>query len=616
MNKIRVSIAAFVALWGASVAHAQIAETVPWIIGPEDRALYRRAFQLVDSGKHAEALKVVQSAKSDVLAASIEGDALLAGKSASFDTLAEWLERNADLPQAAKIRARALSIKPEGVDLPRLPARVDIPVSTKPRQRTGREAPADDRESAKRFADRIKPLLDAEQIPAAESAWSKLSETFQNAPGARAHWASRIGWYYYLEGNDLAAARVSSYGGSDAVAEAATAHWVAGLAFWRLNDCENASRHFDAMMTKPDLKPDLRSAGLFWAARAHFVCGRPERISRLLREAARAPESFYGLLAIRILGFTPDFEWGPPGFINADWNLLAHIPGVKRAVALARIGQLGRADQEMKHLWGLIDPTTYDALVRLAAALNLPSTQNWLSQRPPVGHTPPISTRYPAPEWVPYGGWRVERPLVYAFALKESNFQTNAVSKAGARGLMQLMPSTTKEMQKSEALQGVSISLEDPVFNLEAGQAYLERLRDSAITGGVLPKVIAAYNAGPGSVKKWNDTLRDNNDPLLFIESIPFWETRDYVEKVMRNYWMYQLRSHVATPSLDALANGLWPRFPGLAGPEAVKTPVYVSSQPDSAMPAIDSEPVSVGLPPAPTPVPGGPLDPNTKEPR
>ena len=89
-------------------------------------------------------------------------------------------------------------------------------------------------------------------------------------------------------------------------------------------------------------------------------------------------------------------------------------------------------------------------------------------------------------------------------------------------------------------------------------------------TAGLLPKVIAAYNAGPGSVQKWNATVRDNGDPLLFIESIPFRETRHYVEVVLKNYWMYQLRDGKVPPSIDALAAGKWPRFPGMAGPAGV----------------------------------------------
>jgi soluble lytic murein transglycosylase len=98
--------------------------------------------------------------------------------------------------------------------------------------------------------------------------------------------------------------------------------------------------------------------------------------------------------------------------------------------------------------------------------------------------------------------------------------------------------------------------------NLEYGQSYLEKLRDMPATGGLLPKVIAAYNAGPTPVTRWNSEIRDNGDPLLFIESIPYWETRGYVAIILRNYWIYEMRENKASGSMHGLAQYLWPKFP------------------------------------------------------
>ena len=104
----------------------------------------------------------------------------------------------------------------------------------------------------------------------------------------------------------------------------------------------------------------------------------------------------------------------------------------------------------------------------------------------------------------------------------------------------------------------------------EFGQAYLEHLRDMPATGGLLPRVIAAYNAGPQPIAVWT-TRFDQSDPLLFIESIPYWETRGYVPIVLRNYWIYEERTADASASRRALAAGMWPRFPGMSGPTAVR---------------------------------------------
>ncbi|WP_333979648.1 hypothetical protein [Sphingomonas aerolata] len=99
---------------------------------------------------------------------------------------------------------------------------------------------------------------------------------------------------------------------------------------------------------------------------------------------------------------------------------------------------------------------------------------------------------------------------------------------------------------------------------MDIGQRHLERLRDMAgVTGGLLPKVIAAYNAGLRPVGDWNAIVHDNGDPLLYIESIPYWETRGYVTTVLRNYWMYEAQGgRKASTSRNALAQGMWPRFP------------------------------------------------------
>jgi soluble lytic murein transglycosylase len=122
---------------------------------------------------------------------------------------------------------------------------------------------------------------------------------------------------------------------------------------------------------------------------------------------------------------------------------------------------------------------------------------------------------------------------------------------------MQLMPATASLIARHK---GDTVgSLNDPAVSFEYGQSYLEELASAGGTGGLLPKVIAAYNAGPNNVARWT---AGNDDPLLFIESIPFRETRAYVAIVLRNYWIYQRETGSATSSLTAMAQGQWPMFP------------------------------------------------------
>ena len=116
---------------------------------------------------------------------------------------------------------------------------------------------------------------------------------------------------------------------------------------------------------------------------------------------------------------------------------------------------------------------------------------------------------------------------------------SGAVSPIGATGLLQVRPGTASDMARAAGLAYSQASLSDPRYNLEYGQSFIERLRASGATRAQLPKVIASYNAGPVPVARWA-SIQDNGDPLLWIESIPYWETRYYVPAVMRNLWVYE----------------------------------------------------------------------------
>jgi soluble lytic murein transglycosylase-like protein len=133
------------------------------------------------------------------------------------------------------------------------------------------------------------------------------------------------------------------------------------------------------------------------------------------------------------------------------------------------------------------------------------------------------------------------------------------------------MPAAARDRAPALGVSGTPSDLARPEVNLAFGQAHLMALRDNSGTQGLLPKVIAAFNAGPAPVARWNLQVRDGGDPLLWIESLPYWETRGYVNIVLRNYWMYERQAGGPSESRAALAEGLWPTFPGLSGSRAVK---------------------------------------------
>jgi soluble lytic murein transglycosylase-like protein len=380
-----------------------------------------------------------------------------------------------------------------------------------------------------------------------------------------------VAWSYYIENDDANARRMADKAlQSGSGRWLSQAYWVAGLAAWRQNDCNAAATAFENTASRAE-DDDMRAAGYYWAGRSHMVCGNAARVQGLMRSAARLDETFYGLLAGEALAIQSPVKTLNPGFDAEDWSRLKNNRNVQTSIALVEIGETALADEVLRHQARIGGLNEHDSLLRLARDLSLPETQIWLAHNAPQGQRPDAYARYPMPKWKPDGGWRVDRALVFAHALQESNFRASVVSPAGARGLMQVMPGTAKLMASRDGGAVEPAQLDNPSVNMEYGQRYLESLRDMGATGGLLPKVMASYNAGPGPVGRWSQEVRDNGDPLLFIESIPYYETRAYVTIVMRNYWMYQKQAGEKTSSLSSLAQGMWPRFPGMSGATAIR---------------------------------------------
>lgn len=482
-----------------------------------------------------------------------------------LEPLTSLLARSTELPQAADLARLARARGAES--LPALPSEQRlIGLGGQPRRARPRNIRGDE------VADQLEPLLqplirDDQPVEAEALLNSRIAELSDEA---RTAFQQRIAWVYYLNGNDREARRLGDLARNGPTEHALHAEWVSGLAAWRMGDYRSAAEHFASVGAR-STDIELSAAGHYWAARAETAGGRPERVQARLRAAARIDETFYGLLAQSALGLRQ-----PPadltGLTAADWRQIEDLRNVRAAVALTEIGESDLAAALLRRQAQIGRPNEHAALIHLAARLNLTATQMWLSHNGPRGSHFGPRERYPNPSWRPARGWRVDPALAFAHALQESNFRPDAVSPAGARGLMQVRPGTAGDLIRWRGIAGDPGRLTDPVNNIEFGQTYLEYLRDMQSTGGLLPKVIASYNAGPAPIAEWN--LRyDQSDPLLYIESIPYWETRGYVPIILRNYWIYESRTADHSVTRRALAQGLWPRFPGMSGPTAVRIP-------------------------------------------
>ncbi|MEO9625173.1 MAG: lytic transglycosylase domain-containing protein [Qipengyuania citrea] len=381
------------------------------------------------------------------------------------------------------------------------------------------------------------------------------------SPQARAEWRYRVAWSYYIENQDAQAwalaETVRDNGSGPWVAEG---DWAAGLAAWRLGDCDKAAEAFQRSAAA-STNPNLTAAAHYWASRALIRCRFPEKSDEQLRGAARFPETLYGMLAHEQLGRDLPETHAQPDLTEADWRRLRDEDAVQQAVMLAEIGRRDEAADDLVWLVRTGDPDDYPALSRLARALGLTGAQTFMAYNAPRGEGAHPSLRYPVTFRTPVGGWRVDPALAFAHALQESNFRERVVSPAGAIGLMQIMPITQREYAASINMSS-NADLKDPAVNLAFGQRTLESLSTAGYTQGRLPKIMAAYNAGPSPVARWESEIRDAGDPLLYMESIPYWETRGYVAVVMRNYWMYLRQADAPAPSRIDLAENDWPQFP------------------------------------------------------
>jgi len=172
---------------------------------------------------------------------------------------------------------------------------------------------------------------------------------------------------------------------------------------------------------------------------------------------------------------------------------------------------------------------------------------------------------YPLLPWKPFNGFTVDRALLFALARQESLFDPTAISSRGARGLMQIMPATANGIvakdAKLSAMAEEDGMLFDPSFSMALGQRYVHDLASMPEIGNNLIMILAAYNGGPSKATGWRRG-KEGIDPLLFLESIPVRETRNYIARVLPHYWAYRVRLGRTTTALKELAEGKWPKAP------------------------------------------------------
>jgi soluble lytic murein transglycosylase len=343
-------------------------------------------------------------------------------------------------------------------------------------------------------------------------------------------------------------------------------NWTVGMAAWKAGQNDKAAKAFQVLAQSESASPWDRAAGAYWAARSHQRAGRPAEATKWLEQAAQHSRTFYGLIAWQALGKADESDIHAPVLTRRHRRILAEVPAGRRAIALVQAGRRDIAEQELRRIDPRGDDMLEQAVVALADLGRMPALAmrlgSVLSSADGAAYD---SALYPLPPWEPKGGFTVDRALLFALMRQESRFDPTARSGAGARGLMQLMPSTaTYVADKLTTDIGRKPDLYEPETNVTLGQHYVRYLLDQKGIENDLILTIAAYNAGPGNIESWRKRLSGVKDPVLFIESLPVGETRNFAKQVLTNYWIYQRRLGQPLPSLQAIAEGRWPVYMAL----------------------------------------------------
>lgn len=549
-------------------------EGVVSVLTAQDQALYREIFTLQEDGKWQQADKLIGRLENDILMGHVKYQRLMhpTAYRSRFAELSGWMRAYADHPGANRLY-RLAKRRQGSARAPRYPVRVSAPrlegnhdISALPSPQIKPRHNAAEKREVNRITARVNRELRRGQPEIAEKRlWAferrdiLSNEEFDVLLGS-------ISNSYFLEQSDDKALALSSFAAERSGHQMVQADWVAGLSAWRLGDINRSVEHFEAVANAGFASNWLRSAGAYWAARAHVRLNTPQLAEPMLIKAHGFGETFYALLAGRQLGLSIDTTetnvWTIPELKEDDLTGLLALPSVRRVVALFEVGKDAMADEELRLVWSRQQYGKREAIVALAAHLDLPATQVLLARAAPVGHNLPLSVFFPVPHWKPADGFEIDQAMFYALMRQESHFIPRARSSVGAMGLMQLMPATASWLTRDRSLRrSGKTRLLEPELNMSISQAYIINLLNQEHLDANLFQFATAYNGGPGNLSRWMNKMDYQDDPLLFIETIPARETRNFIEKVLANLWVYRSRLGQPSPSLDAVASGSWPVY-------------------------------------------------------
>lgn len=553
----------FAVLIGLFVPLCVMASDLPHVLTDMDANLYRQIFEWQDKEKIDTAIKVQNQIADKLLMHEVMYQRYF---SDTYRTrgkeISAWMEQYYDMPGAIRMEKLA-KLKKATVHKARVPAMITGSESIETAQSETWTEKKYSGSAAKKIDDFKRAIRSgstkvARQILEDKAFKNKLTESDYG------RLAGRLSYIYYTNG-EMELAKKWGFVASDANSEYGL--WAMGLLYFKEDNYIEAQKYFSRILDLPQINNARKTEAAFWAGRAADYKGDIKNAQRYWKIAATYPMAFYGALSATMLGQQPEYEFFEQEFTDDDMAALRETKYGKIALALLQVGRKDRAEEYLKYL---ITSKSSDGVLHavnaVATAYGLPrvsvQSASVIKDRGILEIDDDIiySAQYPLPDWEPLGGWSIDRALLLAITKQESNFRVSAKSGAGANGVMQLMPSTAKRVARANKLDISQMDMSNPEHNMFLGQQYIVDLLSHPNVENSIIKMLAAYNAGMGTMVKFEKSFY-TYDPLLYIESFPAYETRSYIKRVMSNLWLYRARLGQPLTSMEELANGNWPLY-------------------------------------------------------
>ena len=539
------------------------------VLSENDIRSYRALFDLQEKGEWQLADQIIGGIKNPVLMGHVLYQRYMHPRlyRSKFNELNQWLYQYGDHPGNVAIRKLALKRRPsKGTFVYPLRHPADKSLRTSPSFESRLvKLPY----KAQKLRNKVRSMVQSGYVTVA---LKQIEEPQSRKNLGLAGYALSLGdiarGYYRYHKWDKAIAitrQLDSLPVTSAKGDVLEAYWWGGLSAWQKKEFTVAAEFFEKFAQAHVQGEQEKAKGYYWAALSLIMAGFPDLSSAKLHHGCIYSLYFYGYLSCEALAIESNnksIKHRLPDVRQSALAKFSSAEAIVRARALIEVGKMQLAIKELKPFaTPYINVDTLKSMTLLAEYYHIPY-MHYLAARSilKVTGNAYIPALYPQPQWEPKGGFQIDKAILYGMIRQESHFNPYAKSYKKASGLMQVMPSTAAFIGGKKYRE--QSMLYDPQESIHLGQNYLTWLLDLPSIDDNLLRGLIAYNGGPGNLKIWQKKIANSGfHPLLYIESLPPRETRNYVKSVLMNVWMYRDLMQQSKPTLSSILNGQWPMY-------------------------------------------------------